>query len=230
MVAKNLTEYLGFKPSAYKHWDPNPVVGLSSLCFAVPSCAFAAVVLAMTNSLQKPYPADLLFQLLFYALLCFQYAVAVIFCCLADYVYIRRGHRSFFGKVDIIWASFTFFASNVNFALRAGLIEPAVCSSIAILAFMYSGSSKSFQQWIFRHSFWHFIGGSIGTYGALRFAPMEGLLWPVMLDWLVHMLTATAAMVLALLCAATSMAEHGVGVWRCPCSVEGSGHMKPGRV
>mmetsp|Transcript_81299 Transcript_81299/g.206490 ORF Transcript_81299/g.206490 Transcript_81299/m.206490 type:complete len:230 (+) Transcript_81299:138-827(+) len=183
MAVKNLTEMLGFKASAYKHWDPHLVVGLSAFCLGIPSCAFLSVLICIVQAVTPPYGFETWIHLVFYAILCLFYSFAVILCALADFVFIRRNHRSYYGKVDIFWASLTFFASNVNFALRAGIVEPALCSALAVAAFLYSGSSKSFDQWVFRHSLWHLIAGCIGSYGAFRLAP-EGpqtaaRIWPM---------------------------------------------------
>mmetsp|Transcript_15991 Transcript_15991/g.55593 ORF Transcript_15991/g.55593 Transcript_15991/m.55593 type:complete len:255 (-) Transcript_15991:265-1029(-) len=177
MAVKNLTEMLGFKASAYKHWDPNVVVGLSAFCLGIPSCAFLSVVICIVQAVTPPYGFETWIHLVFYAILCLFYSFAVILCALADFVFIRRNHRSYYGKVDIFWASLTFFASNVNFALRAGIVEPALCSVLAVAAFLYSGSSKSFDQWVFRHSLWHLIAGAV----AAAIGPLEFDTYPTMI-------------------------------------------------
>jgi len=60
-----------------------------------------------------------------------------------------------------------------DFALRASLLETSALVLAAISAFAFSGLSSSFQQWIFRHTFWHVAAGAIATYGALRLPPEE---------------------------------------------------------
>merc|ERR1712070_7756 len=100
-----------------------------------------------------------------YLVLCILYGGAIITCGLADFVYIRRKHRSFYGKVDISFASFVFFFSIFDFSLRASALETFALAASAVGAFFFSGISKSSEQWIFRHCLWHAIAGFIGTYG-----------------------------------------------------------------
>uniref|UniRef100_A0A7S1WPX2 Uncharacterized protein n=1 Tax=Alexandrium catenella TaxID=2925 RepID=A0A7S1WPX2_ALECA len=172
MVQKNLLEKaLGIRFAASFHWDPHPVVGLSALCFGVASSAFLAVEVCILRTVEPPYSKGTPLQLFLYPLLALGYAGAVVTCGLADFVFIRRGHRSTYGKVDIYCAAAVFFLSVGDFALRASPAETAVLAGSAIAAFMFSGMSTSFEQWVCRHCFWHAAGGCIGTYGALRLAP-----------------------------------------------------------
>mmetsp|Transcript_133657 Transcript_133657/g.415679 ORF Transcript_133657/g.415679 Transcript_133657/m.415679 type:complete len:137 (-) Transcript_133657:92-502(-) len=79
-----------------------------------------------------------------------------------------------YGRVDICWAAVVFFSSIADFALRASLLETAMLTGAAVAAFMFSGMSTSFEQWVCRHSFWHVAAGAIGAYGALRLPPEHG--------------------------------------------------------
>lgn len=170
-MANNLLEFLGAKPTAWQHWDPHLAIGLSAICLGAPACAFLAIVVCILQVMPPPYSASVWVHLVSYSILCGLYGLAAVFCALADYVYIKQYHRSFYGKVDIMWASLTFFWSNADLALRAGPLEPAILSTIAVATFLFSGRSKSFDQWVFRHSFWHLVAGCLGVYGAFRLAP-----------------------------------------------------------
>mmetsp|Transcript_21784 Transcript_21784/g.44100 ORF Transcript_21784/g.44100 Transcript_21784/m.44100 type:complete len:232 (-) Transcript_21784:210-905(-) len=172
MVHKNLLEkVLGIRFVASHHWNPHPVVGLSALCFGVAASSFIAVEVCILCTVTPPYAEGTLLQLLLYPVLAVSYLGAVATCGLADFVYIRCGHRSMYGKADIYWAAIVFFMSVGDFALRASMLETAMLSGTAVAAFMFSGMSASFEQWVCRHSFWHVVGGGIGTYGALRLPP-----------------------------------------------------------
>eukprot|EP00929_Paragymnodinium_shiwhaense_P088810 TRINITY_DN49117_c0_g1_i1.p1 TRINITY_DN49117_c0_g1~~TRINITY_DN49117_c0_g1_i1.p1 ORF type:complete len:230 (+),score=14.48 TRINITY_DN49117_c0_g1_i1:59-748(+) len=168
---KNGLELLGLQIAACHYWESHPAVGMSAFCFAVPSAAFLAIFICLLHFVPRPYSAEVLIQVILYAILALMYTGAILTCALADYIYIRRGHRSYYGKVDIIFASIVFFTSVFDFWLRASFLETALLVAIAMASFMYSGISRSKDQWVFRHSLWHVVGGSIGTYGALRLPP-----------------------------------------------------------
>uniref|UniRef100_A0A7S4PX72 Uncharacterized protein n=1 Tax=Alexandrium monilatum TaxID=311494 RepID=A0A7S4PX72_9DINO len=158
MVSKNLLEkVLGIRFVASHHWGPHPVVGLSALCFGVAASAFIAVEVCILCTVTRPYASGTALQLVLYPLLALEYTGAVATCGLADYVFIKRGHRSMYGRVDICWAAFVFFSSIGDFALRATLLETALLAGTAVAAFMFSGMSTSFEQWVCRHSFWHVV-------------------------------------------------------------------------
>ncbi|CAE7451624.1 unnamed protein product, partial [Symbiodinium necroappetens] len=38
---------------------------------------------------------------------------------------------------------------------------------------VYSTQSKAFEIWIWRHTLWHFTGGTIALYGSLRLLPAK---------------------------------------------------------
>merc|ERR1719277_1329154 len=102
------------------------------------------------------------------------YTGCIPFCCLADYVFIRRGHRSWYGRLDIRWASATFLISNATFWFRGNsLLEACFLSTLAMASFAFSGISQSFEQWVVRHCIWHAVGGAIAVYGATRRPPEE---------------------------------------------------------
>merc|ERR1712083_221697 len=125
--------------------------------FGVPACAFAAVAQCISRRGDWPYSLTTSFHLCSYILLSFGYFTVGVTCALADFVYIRCGHRSFYGRVDIVVAAVVFFASNVDFVLRATIAETVIMSSTAMIFFFYSGCSRSAQQWVFRHSLWHAV-------------------------------------------------------------------------
>jgi len=129
------------------HWDAHPLVGLSSLCFGFPAASYAAVAWAMWDTKTKVDS----YQLALYALLAFLFVGVVLMCYLADYCFIKRGHRSAYGRFDIRLASLTFVVCVFDFALR--------------------GLSSAFHQWVFRHCAWHGVAGAIGTYAAWRCRP-----------------------------------------------------------
>jgi len=171
---KNYVEAVtGVRFRSVHFWDRHPIVGLSSLCFALPAIAFLGVELCVFCMVPWPYTNQTGVQLILYAVLCACYSSVVVSSWLADYVYIRPGYRSYYGKVDIRLASFTFATSIFDFALRASLLETATLTAIALGAFVFSGTSASLQQWVFRHSLWHLTAGAIGMYGALRLPPEE---------------------------------------------------------
>lgn len=174
MASKNLIEALGiFRLTSSQHWDRHPVVGLSALCFVAPATAFFVVTLCILSTVPRPYSCRTMAQLCLYTLLGLLFWACTLTCVLADFVFIRRGHRSRYGKIDIWFASGTFFVCILDFALRASLLETSALVCIAVAAFLYSGKSTSCTEWVCRHSTWHVIAGADATYGALRHLPEE---------------------------------------------------------
>eukprot|EP00927_Polykrikos_kofoidii_P069680 TRINITY_DN65251_c0_g1_i1.p1 TRINITY_DN65251_c0_g1~~TRINITY_DN65251_c0_g1_i1.p1 ORF type:complete len:254 (-),score=17.47 TRINITY_DN65251_c0_g1_i1:132-830(-) len=172
MPSKNLLEAtLGITFTASQHWDRHPLVGLSALFFGFPASAFLAVWICIFRFVPRPFSAETLVHVVFYLVLFFQYVGAIITCASADYIFLKRGHRSAYGRIDIVWAGIVFFTSIFDFGLRASVLETAALTMTAVAAFGFSGSSKTTKQWVFRHSLWHAVAGGIGTYGALRHAP-----------------------------------------------------------
>jgi len=172
MPPRNAVEaFTGVRFESSRHWDPHPLVGLSALCFAAPAIAFFAVVLCILEEESAPYVTSTCIQLVLYSCLGVLFTGAIATCGLADYAYIRRGHRSFYGKVDIRLASSAFVLSVFDFKLRASLLETAALTFVAIAAFIFSGLSSSSRQWVFRHCLWHVVAGADATYGALRLPP-----------------------------------------------------------
>lgn len=172
-MMKTPLETVGLKPTSFKYWVPHRLVGVSSLFFGFPVCALLAVVIAILTRVTPPHQPETKLQLVLYSLLCFGFFGVIITSFLADYVYIQRGCRSWFGRIDILWASSVFVLCNVSFGLRAGILEMLACSGVAVAAFVFSGASKSSSQWVVRHTLWHFVGGCVGSYGALRRPPNE---------------------------------------------------------
>jgi len=171
MVHKNILELAcGVRFTSSKHWSKHPLVGISSFFFGIPACAFASVGLCVVSS-ASPLSAETQRRVQSYAVLTLLYLGAVVTSGLADFVYIREGKRSWFGKVDVTYAAMVFFYSIYDFGLRAPFWKVMFLTTMAILAFGFSGLSSSRQSWIFRHTLWHFIAGCIGTYGAVQHPP-----------------------------------------------------------
>ncbi|CAE8609551.1 unnamed protein product, partial [Polarella glacialis] len=138
MAPANIAELIGFKSQAAHHWDYHPLVGLSSLCFLPSASAFWAVWLCLLRTIEPPYPRQLLAQLLLYPVLGLLFTIVVFASPCADCFFIRRGHRSWYGRVDIRIASGSLIVCICSFALRASLPETAVLVSITFMAFIYS--------------------------------------------------------------------------------------------
>eukprot|EP00927_Polykrikos_kofoidii_P066689 TRINITY_DN62246_c0_g1_i1.p1 TRINITY_DN62246_c0_g1~~TRINITY_DN62246_c0_g1_i1.p1 ORF type:complete len:235 (-),score=29.37 TRINITY_DN62246_c0_g1_i1:421-1125(-) len=172
MASKNAVEAVtGASFTSAMYWDKHPLVGLSSICFGVPASTFFAVDICLLRFVPRPWSTETLVQFVLYGVLSVQYVVVVATCALADYVYIRRAHRSTYGRVDIVVATIAFLTSVLDFWLRASIAETILLASTAVAAFVFSGLSKSHEQWVFRHSLWHLVAGSVGTYGSLRLPP-----------------------------------------------------------
>lgn len=176
-------EKLGFRTQASHHWEPHLAVGLSALLFLAPAGAQSAVALCLIDA-RVSHSLDTRVQLVLYSALSVLYTGAVVTCCLADYTYIRRGHRSTFGKFDIRWASLTYVLSVLSFALRAPAGETLVLALTPMFAFAFAGMSPSLRAWVFRHSLWHVVGAAIGTLGALRHVPEPATTEVCMWSWL----------------------------------------------
>jgi hypothetical protein len=157
------------------HWDQHPAVGLSSLCLGAPGAASAAVWLCVLGHAARPYCVATLVQLVIYPVLALMFGGAALTSLLADYVYVRQGHRSAYGRLDVVWASLTFQVAVFGFALRAPAREAAAAVALIVLAFVLSGRSDSFHAWVVRHSLWHVVGGGAGIYTSLRFPPEEAV-------------------------------------------------------
>lgn len=172
MVQKNLLEVaLGLRFESAKHWDPHPLVGLSALFFVVPAVAFWAVVQCILEVKEPPYTPYTLLQVVLYPLLGLLFSCVSVTCLLADYVFIKRGHRSCYGRIDICLASLALVVCVLDFKLRASALETILLTLIAVAAFLFSGLSTSYRQWVFRHCLWHAVAGADATYGALRLPP-----------------------------------------------------------
>ncbi|CAJ1337105.1 unnamed protein product [Effrenium voratum] len=166
-----LAELIGFESKSYKHWDPHFVVGLSCFGFAPGAAAFWAVFLCLRES-ADPKDGGVLLQLVLYPILAVLYTLVVVASYCADYLFIKRLHRSFYGRVDIALASCTFFLSIFDFWLRATIWHTMLLVFIACSAFVWSGQSTSFEIWVWRHTWWHVVGGGIALYGALGHLPV----------------------------------------------------------
>lgn len=184
-------------------------MGFSALFYLAPAGATLAVVLCVFSNAQAPYSGDTQLHLVLYAMLSLLYAAVVVTCYLADYAYIRRDHRSAYGRIDIVTASGTFVISVISFLLRAPLHEALIMTATPCVAFVFSGRSSSFGTWVFRHSLWHAVGGVLGVVGALRHPPEPAIVQARVWKWLLATELAlfdgagVALLVLAVLPAAT---------------------------
>ncbi|CAK9029252.1 Uncharacterized protein SCF082_LOCUS18707 [Durusdinium trenchii] len=168
-MRRTLFEELGLKSKSCRVWDSHVAVGLSCFAFAPSAAAFWAVFLCLVRvEIQEP---GILIQMILYPLLGCMYTLVVITSYLADFLFIKREQRSLYGRVDIAFASATFFLSMFDYYLRATFWETMMLVVIALAAFAWSGQSQSFEIWVWRHSLWHVIGGSVALYGALMHLP-----------------------------------------------------------
>merc|ERR1712008_236933 len=105
--------------SSHNFWDPHPIVGWSSFCFAVPAITFFSIwACIILNINSVPLDSLIVVHLWIYAILGTLFTCVVATSALADYVFIKRGHRSFYGAVDVVLAIMTFWVCIVDFALR----------------------------------------------------------------------------------------------------------------
>mmetsp|Transcript_15481 Transcript_15481/g.30463 ORF Transcript_15481/g.30463 Transcript_15481/m.30463 type:complete len:240 (+) Transcript_15481:49-768(+) len=161
----------GLQLDPVHHWGKHPMVGLSALCFAAPASAYLAVTLCLVQEVPKPYAPKTNIQIILYSVLSASFALVIVTCALADYYYKKKGHRALCGKVDVGVAVATFVMCVVDYSLRASALEVVALTSIVIAAFISSGLSRSFEEWVFRHSLWHVVAGAVATTGALRQPP-----------------------------------------------------------
>lgn len=183
MAPKNLAELTcGIRFQSSYYWDPHPLVGVSSLFYAVPAATSLAVNLCVQSAVDpSAFTTRTVVHGVLYTCLAVLYLAVILTSALSDYIYIRRGHRSYFGKVDIRVASLTFFVSMFDNMLRAPPVETLLLIAIAMAAFLFSGASSTPNQWILRHTWWHAVGAAVATFGLLHHAPEEkhitGHLW-----------------------------------------------------
>merc|ERR1712008_412377 len=83
--------------SSHNFWDPHPIVGLSSFCFAVPATTFLSTLACILNITDGPLDRLTVVHLWIYAILGALFTSVIATSALADYVFIRRGHKSFYG-------------------------------------------------------------------------------------------------------------------------------------
>mmetsp|Transcript_44876 Transcript_44876/g.118501 ORF Transcript_44876/g.118501 Transcript_44876/m.118501 type:complete len:202 (-) Transcript_44876:94-699(-) len=95
------------------------------------------------------------------ALLAVLYFLVVITSLLADCIYLKRGHRSFYCYLDIVVASSCAVVSFIEASLRLTFSVVGPLALCIALAFWCSKSSPSMNQWIIRHCLWHVVAGSI---------------------------------------------------------------------
>lgn len=212
--AGSLIELVGIKRSSISHWDYHPLVGLSSLCLCLPASSLLAVWTCLVHHVSPPYSWELLLHLILYPFLGVGFILVAFTSLFADCVYIRRAHRSWYGKVDIRVASVLFFACILDFSLRAPVIETAGLVLVAVLAFIHTGNSSSFEQWVWRHSLWHVVAGGDATYGALRLMPGGDVTSSHLRPYLVCFLALNATLAAMLLGALACLgAERRITLW-----------------
>jgi hypothetical protein len=173
---KSISERVAGKGfTAIDNWDPHPAVGISALFYvpgAVAHLSYGLCAMRARSLAQMDIGTG--FHTVCYLIIAALYTCVVPACALADFVYIRRGHRSWWGKVDIRTATVTFLTSVVTFWLRGNSVaETLFFIVVSIGSYVLSGCSKTPLQWVVRHSIWHAVGGSIATYGATRRPPEE---------------------------------------------------------
>ncbi|CAE7247103.1 unnamed protein product [Symbiodinium sp. CCMP2592] len=171
-MQRTLAQVIGFKSHSCKHWSSHWLVGVSCFLFAPAAAAFWAVWWCLLQYADLKDQGNML-QMILYFCLAVTYTLVVLTSYSADYLFIRRGQRSFYGRVDIVVASGTLFLSTLDFYLRATVWETALLVLVPCCAFVYSTQSKAFEIWIWRHTLWHFTGGTIALYGSLRLLPAK---------------------------------------------------------
>ncbi|CAE7651598.1 unnamed protein product [Symbiodinium pilosum] len=169
---RTLAQLIGFKSQSCKIWSSHLLVGVSCFFFAPAAAAFWAVwwCLLQYADLKDSYN---MLQMILYFLLAVTYTMVVLTSYSADYLFIRRGQRSFYGRLDIFVASGTLFLSTFDFYLRASIIETMLLVLVPCCAFVYSTQSTAFEVWIWRHFYWHLVGGAVALYGSLRLLPAK---------------------------------------------------------
>jgi len=167
---------LGRLKTSHNFWDPHPIVGLSSLLFALPAIVFFSVLATIVNNTSSPLDHLTVFHLWSYAILGVLFTCIIVTSALADCVFIKRGHRSRYGAIDVVTALTTFWVCIVDFASRAPPLEVLIVTFMAIIAHVFSGMATSFEQWVWRHCLWHVVAAAVPTYGALRCPPAEALI------------------------------------------------------
>lgn len=162
---------LGDRFCSYDHWGPHPAVGLSCFCFALPAALQVAHGLCLATAPEEDHMQRML-HLASYATLSVFFTLVTVTCALADYFYIRQGCRSFYGRVDIWVALTTMILASVDFCCRHTWQQTAVLDSLTLVAFLFTGLSPSFPQWVVRHCIWHAVAGGLLVYGTMS-APWE---------------------------------------------------------
>merc|ERR1712113_209815 len=70
----------------------------------------------------------------------------------------------------------TFIVAVVDYSLRASMSEVFVLTCTVIASFVFSGLSRSFEEWVCRHSLWHLAAAAVATFCALRRPPDAALI------------------------------------------------------
>merc|ERR1711879_774052 len=136
-----------------------------------------------------------------HAVLAFMFTSVCLTCPLSDYFYIRRNHRSWYGRLDIRVAFTSMIIASADFCCRHSWWETVLLDSVALAAFLLTGLSRSFSQWVIRHCIWHVVGGGLLVYGTVTKPwdanALEGRLKPFLVSSIaVYMLV--SALVVAL--------------------------------
>lgn len=200
MPTKSVAQHiLGDNFRSYEHWGSHPAVGLSSFCFALPAAMQVAYGLCLATAAETAPGRRR--HLASYAGLAVMFTAVCITCALADYFYIRRGHRSWYGRLDIHVAFTSMLVASADFCCRHSWLETAVLDSFALAAFLFTALSPSASQWVVRHCIWHLVGGMLLVYGTAsqpwEASALEGRLRPFLI-WSVGAYVLVAALIVAL--------------------------------
>eukprot|EP00929_Paragymnodinium_shiwhaense_P079547 TRINITY_DN41457_c0_g1_i1.p1 TRINITY_DN41457_c0_g1~~TRINITY_DN41457_c0_g1_i1.p1 ORF type:complete len:219 (-),score=26.46 TRINITY_DN41457_c0_g1_i1:23-679(-) len=155
---------------AKRHWAPKTIVGLSSLCFVAPSVTYVAHAVSLIRA------GALEIETAVYVLQGVLYTLVIATSFLADYAFIRPGHRSFYDRLDVSVASFTFAISILDVVVRGTWRTMLPIGAFAISTYMFAGCSTSLETWAWRHSFWHLACGIVPTACAAYMPPRQELI------------------------------------------------------
>jgi len=158
---------------AVRYWDAHPTVGFSALCFAVPAIvhfAYAWCVLANTRPSKRGWRTTI--QLALYVALGVMFTGLAVTCWLAEWVYLKQGHRSFCDHIGTL-AMVTFCLSFVSHGVRFSLRLVALSVVVAAVACANCRLSTVFDQWVLRHCLWHAVAAGMATKAALHNAPKQ---------------------------------------------------------
>mmetsp|Transcript_147109 Transcript_147109/g.273994 ORF Transcript_147109/g.273994 Transcript_147109/m.273994 type:complete len:246 (-) Transcript_147109:72-809(-) len=213
-LTRFIEKNIGVRLNPVHHWNPHDIVGLSAFFFAVPAACFQAVAICLVREVPRPYKWLTFVQIVAYFTLWLQFSMCILTCAMADYFYKRKGHIAFWGKVDVCHAFTTFLMCVICFALRCSALETTLLVIMTGIAFSFSGLSKSFEQWVFRHTLWHVVGSGIAAYTALWQPPEAARIDDHIEVWLLCSGSLyTAVVLLSLLAYRLTPQEYRTALW-----------------